>query len=53
MERMKEAHSSAGKERKANGGAPKAGEQEESPIFVSLCVGSENKEALVWEINLP
>lgn len=54
MERMKETHSPAGKkERKASGGVPKTGEQEESSVFMSLCVVPENKEALVREMNLP
>lgn len=54
MERMKETHSPAGrKERKASGGVPKAGEQEEASVFMPLCVVPENKEALVRKINLP
>lgn len=54
MGRMKEPHSSPGKEeRQASEGVPKAGEQEESPVFMSLGVVPENKKALVWEINLP
>lgn len=54
MERMKEKHSPAGrKERKESGGVPKAGEQQESSVFMSLCVVPENKEGLVWGIDLP
>ena len=54
MERMKETHSTAGRQRtEAKKGIPRTGEQGESPVCTSLCVVAENKEPLVKEINLP
>lgn len=54
MERMKETHSSAGRQgRDASKGIAKTGEQGESSVCMSLCVVAENKEPLVRDINLP